>query len=164
MADLDTYLPEALVGSVKLRQPNADDVELILGYFDTLGDLSRRFFAPHPFDRENAEKICRDESECWYRVVAELDDRIVGYAWFAPFQEEPYPVVGIAISDDFHGRRLGGALMDVLTAEARARKLAGLRLTVFKDNDRGIRLYRSRGYVIVGDRNQHHVMDLNLTA
>lgn len=129
-------------------------------YFGSLGEVSRGFFHPHPFDREHAESICSASSPDIYRIVAEAGGEIVGYAWFAPSPMSPYPVVGIGVSDGFQGRGLGGALMDALSAEAVARGLAGLRLTVYKDNERGMRLYTSRGYVVVGEEGRQHVMDL----
>ncbi len=144
-----------------LRSPGPDDVCAVEAYFETLGEQTRAFFHPHPFDQQHAEHICHPEKEPEaFRIVAETAGRIVGYAWFSPSDKSPYPMVGIGISDDFQGKRLGGALMDALIAEAEQRGYAGLRLTVFKENERGVRLYRSRGYHIVGEKGQEHVMDL----
>ena len=160
MGELNRFLPEELRGEVVLRLPEADDVESMLSYFESLGEASRGFFHPHPFDRENAEKICADCPADAYRVVAECAGKIVGYAWFGPTKGSEYPSVGIGISDAFQGKRLGGALMDCLSCEARRRGLPGLRLTVYKNNERGIRLYGSRGYRIVGEEKGQHVMEV----
>lgn len=160
MSDLQRFLPESLRDSVVLRKLRCDDADKIEGYFKSLGEDSRGFFHPHPFDREQAEKICQDTEPGVYRIVAETGGRIVGYAWFSPWNESPMSAVGIGISDDFQGRRLGGALMDALTAEAKARKLPGLVLTVYKTNERGVRLYTSRGYRIVGEQGPQHIMEL----
>jgi ribosomal protein S18 acetylase RimI-like enzyme len=160
MSDPSRFLPDELRGSVILRAARCDDVERILDYFESLGETSRGFFHPHPFDRENAERICRDTSHCWYRVVAESDGRIVGFAWFAPWKDHECPVVGIGISDDFQGRRLGGALMDALIAEAKRRGLPGLRLSVYPQNERALKLYTSRGFRIVGQERKEHAMEL----
>lgn len=162
MADLQGLLPAGLRDSVVLREVNCGDIDRMVEYFESLGEQSRGFFHPHPFDREHAEDICRDDNPGAYRVVAEYDGRIVGYAWFNPWKHSPYCTVGIGVSDDFQGKRLGGALMDALEAEARARKLPGLRLTVYKTNERGVRLYASRGYQIVGEEGPQHVMELAL--
>lgn len=160
MTDLQQHLPTSLRDSVILRELECGDVDRVVDYFESLSEASRDFFHPHPFDRMNAEQICRDDAPGPYRIVAECDGRIVGYAWFAPPRDCPYPTVGIAISDDFQGKRLGGALMDALTAEARRRGHAGLRLTVYKTNERGVRLYTARGYKIVGEEGHQHIMDL----
>lgn len=160
MNDLSRFLPDNLKGSVLLRNPCAEDVEAMVRYFESLGDVSRKYFHPHPFDREHAERICLDNNADTFKVVAESDGEIVGYAWFGPSDKSPYPMVGIGVSDRFQGRRLGGALMDVLVHEARLRGLPGLRLTVYKENERAVRLYASRGFRIVGEHGEQHVMDL----
>ena len=155
-------MPPALKDSVVLREVECGDVERMIEYFDSLGERSRGFFHPHPFDAERAQEICGDKTPGAYRIVAECEGRIVGYAWFNPWKQSPFCTLGIAISDDFQGRGLGGALMDALEAEARARKLPGLRLTVYRTNERGVRLYVSRGYRIVGEEGPQHVMELSL--
>jgi len=158
--DLNQFLEDELRGEVVLRVPARDDVEKCLDYFSRLGEASRGFFHPHPFDSEHAELICRSENPEEFRVFAEYGGRIVGYAWFGVSNGFRFPVLGIGVSDDFQGRRLGGALMDALAAEARRRELPGLCLTVFRTNERGVRLYSSRGYRIVGEKGEEHVMEL----
>lgn len=158
--DLNDFLPEELRGQVCLRTPVQGDTHKCMDYFSRLGEVSRGFFHPHPFDLEHAELICRDDNPDEFRVFAEHEDRIVGYAWFGVSSRFKLPVLGIGVSDDFQGRRLGGALMDSLAAEARRRGLPGLCLTVFKTNERGVRLYSSRGYRIAGEKGEEHVMEL----
>ena len=143
-----------------LRRLSPDDTDKMMGYFESLGDDTRAHFHPHPFDLEHARSTCEDTTPECYRLVAEQDGKIVGYAWFAPAKDWKYPTVGIGISDNSQGKRLGGALMDALTAEAKQRGIPGLSLTVYKQNERGIRLYSSRGYKIVGEQGPQHVMDL----
>jgi ribosomal protein S18 acetylase RimI-like enzyme len=162
-APVEHLLPDNLRGTVVLRQPCPDDVEKMLGYFESLGNDTRAFFHPHDFDLEHAKAICGDTNPDCYRVVAEQNGEIVGYAWFAALKNWKYPTVGIGISDHFQGKRLGGALMDALAAEAKQRGLPGLSLTVYKQNERGIRLYASRGYRIVGEDGPQHVMELVLS-
>jgi ribosomal protein S18 acetylase RimI-like enzyme len=159
---LRDLLPPDLRESIVLRELNCGDTDRMMEYFESLGDQSRSFFHPHPFDRQHAEEICSDQATGAYRIVAESNGRIVGYAWFNPWKQSPYRTVGIAISDDFQGRGLGGALMDALEAEARRTQVPGLRLTVYKTNQRGVRLYSSRGYRIVGEEGPQHVMELRL--
>ena len=157
---MNRFLPEELKSSVNLRSPGPGDEDSVEDYFQSLGETSRAFFHPHPFDREHAEMICRDTDPAAFRMVAECGDRIVGCAWFSPSDKSPHPMVGIGVSDDFQGKRLGGAMLDALIAEAKTRRHAGLRLTVYKENERGVRLYQSRGCRIVGEKGPEHVMEL----
>ena len=144
-------MPENLRGEVTLREMTADDADLVENYFGRLSEQTVAFFHPHPFDRANAERVAATTAAPNLRIVAVFEGRIVGYAYFEPSRNSEMPTLGIGVSDDFHGKRLGGALMDALAGGAKERGWPGLRLTVFKDNERALRLYLSRGYKIIGD-------------
>lgn len=157
---MEDLLLKAL-GDVLVRSPHNDDEEAIMAYFESLGETSRGFFHPHPFDRNHARIICSELDENTYRLVAECGERIIGYAWFGPATDVTnYPTVGIGISDDYQGRGLGAALMVALSGEARIRGYTGLSLTVYKSNLRALRLYESCGYKVVGEMGEQHIMDL----
>lgn len=63
--------------------------------------------------------------------------------------------IGISIVKEFWGAGLGRALMECLIEWGQARGLRRLTLRVFDDNERGIKLYRSLGFIdeglLVGD-------------
>jgi RimJ/RimL family protein N-acetyltransferase len=69
---------------VLVRPLRADDVELLTAYFAHLSEASRRFYGPHRFDLETAERLCAsaDEPEA-VRFVALLGDKhdveMIGY-------------------------------------------------------------------------------------
>jgi len=159
--DFDQFLPATLTGGCRLRPLGPNDCDRMMDYFAGLGEVSRGFFHPHPFDRENAERICRDDDAGTFRLVAESEGRVIGYAWFSR-ASEGHATVGIGIADAYQGRGLGRSLMEALTAEARRRQLPGLRLTVYEDNERAVELYSSCGYRVVGREGRQHVMDLVL--
>jgi len=145
---------------IVVRNVTSEDEEKMVAYFESLGQASRDFFHPHPFDRENARRVCGSTDRQTFCVVAEHEDRIIGYAWFGMSEKSPYPMLGIGISDNAQGKGLGRILMDTLIEEARRRNHAGLRLTVYPNNDRAVRLYTNCGFKIVGEKGQEHVMDL----
>ncbi|MBN1401081.1 MAG: GNAT family N-acetyltransferase [Anaerolineae bacterium] len=67
-----------------VRPLRADDVELLSSYFAHLSETSRRFYGPHRFDRETAERLCADADEPEaVRFVALLegncDTEMIGY-------------------------------------------------------------------------------------
>jgi len=149
---------------VTLRLVALDDVERLLGFFAGLSEQSRYWFRPHGFDRDQAERIANDAcGPQTFRLVAVFDDRIIGYAWFEPFQTWPdIPTVGLGVVDEFHDRGLGRAMMRALIERAREIGCAGLRLSVCKDNPRAQHLYTSLGYRIDGetDDGKQHTMRL----
>jgi putative acetyltransferase len=87
------------------------------------------------------------------RIVAELDGRIVGCADVTrdKGRRSHVGVIGISVHDDFHGRRIGSAMMAALIEVADDwLDLKRLELTVQTDNAAAIRLYRKFGFEVEG--------------
>lgn len=156
--DWNRFLPDDLRAEVTIREVRPQDAQLLVEAFARLSERSVAFFHPHPFDRANAERIAETAGAPNLRLVGVSGGRVVGYAFFEP-SDADVPVVGIGVADEFQGRKLGGALMDALAAGAKARGWPGLRLTVFKTNERALRLYISRGYRIIGERGEEWIME-----
>ena len=135
----------------QIRHLRADDVDRVLRFFAALGPDSRTTFAPHAFDQENAERICRtSDGVDNVRLVAVEDDEIVGYCYFES-RDLHYPTVGLGIADHAQNRGLGQRLMAALIAEARRLGKPGLDLTVWKTNPRAQRVYTKAGYRFTGE-------------
>ena len=86
-------------------------------------------------------------------IVAVLDGRIVGCADVTQQKgrRSHVGVIGICVHDDFHGRRIGSAMMAALVEVADDwLDLKRLELKVHVDNERAIRLYRSFGFEVEG--------------
>jgi RimJ/RimL family protein N-acetyltransferase len=88
-------------------------------------------------------------------LVAAHGDEIVGYveAEGGPYRRtrhSAYLVIGVRSA--WHGRGLGGALLQAIERWARERGVRRLELTVRVDNKRAIRLYERAGYVTEGVR------------
>jgi putative acetyltransferase len=86
-------------------------------------------------------------------IVAVLDGRIVGCADVTQQKgrRSHVGVIGICVHDDFHGRRIGAAMMATLVAVADDwLDLQRLELKVHADNEPAIRLYRGFGFELEG--------------
>lgn len=86
-------------------------------------------------------------------IVAVLDGRIVGCADVTrdKGRRSHVGVIGICVHDDFHGRRIGSAMMAALVEVADDwLDLKRLELTVQIDNAPAIRLYRKFGFEVEG--------------
>jgi L-phenylalanine/L-methionine N-acetyltransferase len=86
-------------------------------------------------------------------IVAELDGRIVGCAHVTrdKGRRSHAGAIGIAVHDDFHGRRIGSAMMAALIEVADDwLDLKRLELKVHIDNEPAIRLYRKFGFEAEG--------------
>lgn len=133
-------------------------------YFAALGPASRTTFAPHPFDEENARRVCEtSDGQNNVRLVAVEEGEIVGYCYFES-RGLAYPLVGLAVADHAQNRGLGQRLMAALIGEACRLGKPGLELTVWKTNFRAQHVYRKAGYRIVGETENgvEYVMRLDL--
>lgn len=81
--------------------------------------------------------------------------RVVGYAGLARNPDEAY-VQNIAVVAEAQGRGTGAALLDALLAEAAADGLTAVGLEVRADNEPAQRLYRRRGFRVVGRRRGYY--------
>jgi ribosomal-protein-alanine N-acetyltransferase len=90
-----------------------------------------------------------------YYLVAEDDDKIVGYAGLLAAGEQG-DVLTIAVATARWGQGIGTELLDRLLAEAERRGSTEVFLEVRADNTRAQRLYRWRGFADVGVRRAYY--------
>jgi putative acetyltransferase len=109
-----------------------------------------------PYDRlDNWRKRMENPPEGMTAIVAVLDGRIVGSADVTQYKGRRSHVggIGVCVHDDFHGRRIGSALLAALIDAAdNWLALRRLELTVYVDNEPAIRLYKRFGFEVEGTR------------
>ncbi|MGY0216721.1 GNAT family N-acetyltransferase [Endozoicomonadaceae bacterium StTr2] len=90
-----------------------------------------------------------------YHYVAEIDGQLVGHIVFDNFQNPRRRHVasfGLAVKDEYQNRGVGSALMEAVTDLAdNWLNLRRIELTVFTDNESGIRLYKKFGFKVEGE-------------
>lgn len=156
--------------TVVVRHIERDDYDRVLRYFDGLGETTRKYFCPHPFDDKHARMIVETSNRSdTVRLGAFADSAagpLVGYFYYEPSETMRYPHVGCGIVDTFHDQGLGKILMNALVAEARRNGMPGLWLCVDKPNYRALHLYSKAGYRIIGGtrRPSHYDMVLDFAA
>jgi ribosomal-protein-alanine N-acetyltransferase len=87
--------------------------------------------------------------------VAELQDRIVGYAacWTVIDQSE---LGNVAVVPEARGRGIGGALVDAVVERVKERGAHELFLEVRESNHVAQAIYRDRGFTVVGRRRSYY--------
>jgi GNAT superfamily N-acetyltransferase len=143
--------------SVIVRPLRADDTDLIYGHFCDLSARSRAKFRPHEFTVDVARSFTCDSGLSdpdLKRFIAIVEKKGVkfaaGYSFLTSWQEE-YPWVGITVGDKWQGKSVGKSLLDYMIMVARQNGRKGLHLNTKKNSIAGLKLYKSCGFVIIGE-------------
>ena len=132
-------------------------------FFDRLAGAGvDRYFHPHPFTREEAERRARYTGQDLYYALLDGGE-IAGYGMLRGWDEGyEVPALGIAVDPALQGQGYGRILMQFLHAAARARGAKAVRLKVYGDNTPALALYQSLGYVFQHEEGGQRVGILNL--
>ncbi|MBC7328277.1 GNAT family N-acetyltransferase, partial [bacterium] len=136
------------MSEVQIRELKNTDADLLGNLLESLSPQTESFFHPYPLTRDSAFQFAKREDI--FCLVAEINGEIIGYTWWEP-RVEDIPTVGICISDKYQGKGIGKKLLEKLIDEAKRQNKMGLRLTVMKDNNKAISLYKKLGFYIIGE-------------
>lgn len=158
---------------IRFRILRPDDAELLGDFFTGLSDRTRGLFAPHPFTREEARKLCErigeDPTLRFVGVASEEGtERIVAYfllvlgindrdrrryaEYGIELTDESDCEVAPCVADPYQGRRLGGLMMRrILQVACRLGRTRAILLGgVQAPNKRAVRFYRKFRFRQVG--------------
>ena len=141
----DDYL-----SGVSIRGFGDGDKDLINAFFDQMGGESRAFFNRGDGNRAYAMRFFGGEAANNRYYLAESGGRMVGYV-FLYEMDTAVPWLGIAVSEDFKGKRLGQKLIEHVVEVARAENKGGILLTTHTANFRAQALYERCGFKFMGD-------------
>ena len=129
---------------------------------DVFGDIDRTFFRPHPFTREQAQRIARRTGQDVYALLL-VDERPVAYGMLRGWDEGyDTPSLGIATRTAEQRKGYGRALMRELHKEASRRGADRIRLRVHRDNPPARHLYETLHYRYQGVERGELMMLLDL--
>jgi L-amino acid N-acyltransferase YncA len=90
------------------------------------------------------------------RIVAELLDRVIGWAALGPVSSRwSYRGVGessVYVARDHHGRGVGHALMEQLIEESEGAGIWTIQTSIFPENAASLKLHNTVGFRVVGVR------------
>lgn len=139
---------------ITIRHVEAKDSEAVHQIF--LGERVIWGTMRLPHDALDNTRRRLESGEGSIRLVAELNEEVVGFAELLTFPNVPrHRHVGevnlIAVRDDRHGRGIGRKLMQALVDLAdQWLQISKLNLLVWQDNHGAIHLYRQFGFEIEG--------------
>jgi len=139
---------------IAIRRLAPGDAPALAAFYNALSASSKRTFDPlgATTAAPPCEAIVNDnqpDADAKYDLVAVDGPRIVGWSFVWDLHGAE-PVFGLAVADDYHGRKLGSALMDAVLSAMRERGLESIYLTVVRDNVKAWTLYERRGFVKYG--------------
>ncbi len=143
---------------VRLRQCRLDDRALLLRGFERLSVESRymRFMAPMPALNDAMLDYLTILDHHDHEAILALDERSgegLGVARYVRSRTRPEVAeVAVTVIDDWHGRGLGTALMDLLAARARDEGIRALTAMMLASNQAMISLLEHLGEVRLIDR------------
>ncbi len=148
---------------IVIRRISAEDIVALGDFFIALaGDVeSVQFFHPHPFTLEFAHELCVRAAISGDRYyVACFQDRVIGYMMLRGWDEGyTVPSFGVCNHPALRDVGLGQALLVHAVQESRLARASQLRLTVFKNNERAVHVYRKFGFLF-HDKNERELVGL----
>jgi ribosomal protein S18 acetylase RimI-like enzyme len=125
--------------------------EALVRFHDKLSSHSREKFWPHSYDAATIARLAARDVRGDDRIyVLRAAEDVVGYFFLWEFQD-PVPVLGIGLADEWQGQGLGPRMIGVLVDDARATGRTGIDLTTMITNERAFRLYERVGFVGCGE-------------
>ena len=150
---------------VVVRPVRRDDWELLLAGFERLGPRSRyqRFLAPMAELTEDDVSYLTDVDHHDHEALAAIDPVTgdgVGVARFIRCADRPDTAeAAVTVIDDWQGRGLGTALLDLLAERARAEGIVRFTALLLAENRDMLEVLEAIGPLNVVDRAERHDRD-----
>lgn len=144
-----------------VRSYDPDDYEGLVAMYETFDPARRAQGLPPqtPARLESWLEIVLEEGK---HVVAALDGRIVGHAFYTPVAHEE-PELAVFVHQAFHDRGIGTELCKHVIAFAAAGGHDALVLDVEKHNRAAVHVYRTLGFEATDRRGREMHMRLSLS-
>ena len=153
--DIVSLYDNVNMDEILIRELIADDLPLLLEFFDQMAGDTRAMFNRNDVNRlrviEHFNKEVDDDQVYFGAIVKSPDggEKLVGYV-FAWDVNTCLPWLGIAVREDWKGHHLGRRLLTHLDQWALQNKMGGLMLTSVPANIRAHSLYERMGFQYYG--------------
>ena len=137
-------------GGAAIRPIRPDDADLLIDFFETLGQESRyfRFFrVKNSLEPSEIKYFTTVDYNERMALVAIVGGKMVGVGRYDIASDSSTTAeVAFAVADDQQGRGLGTELLQLLTAHARGHGVERFRAFVLPENRQMMRVFRNSGY------------------
>ncbi len=135
------------MADVTIRQADRNDVEAIYSI--------EKLCFPDPWSREALIYELEENPRAFY-IVAELDEKVVGYAGMWWVVDEGH-ITNVAVMPGYRNRRIGQGIIDVLIEFTSEKGIRHHTLEVRRSNEAAIRLYEKSGFRTEGIRKGYYL-------
>jgi RimJ/RimL family protein N-acetyltransferase len=141
------------------RSVKKDDVNDLYTLLNELPAAERKFFHPHPFDRQTITEICSSAQDHYFVMVHH--EKIIGYSFLRLFGY-PTPSFGCCIRGEYQGKGYGPVLTQWTINKAKELGYHRVILKVYKENVAALKIYKTMGFTIIGDTedNKQYKMEI----
>ncbi|NLY48472.1 MAG: tRNA (adenosine(37)-N6)-threonylcarbamoyltransferase complex dimerization subunit type 1 TsaB [Clostridiales bacterium] len=124
-----------------IRDMTVNDVDEVYG-------IEKETFS-EPWSRASFTESLSDPNNTY--LVAEADDKIVGYCGFWGIAGEGH-ICNVAVRQEYRNREIGYTMLKELIARAKSKGIASMTLEVRSSNQPAINLYKKLGFTEAGTR------------
>ncbi|MET8779658.1 GNAT family N-acetyltransferase [Nocardia sp. NPDC050713] len=110
-------------------------------------------FADHAYPYTALRQLFDLHGSHW--VVAELDDRVCGYALVGLGSRSRGWVMGLAVATQYRGRRIGRGLLERAVHSCRTAAADSVYITVRPSDQLATNLYKTAGFEVTGHEDQY---------
>ena len=135
--------------NIRIRAFTHDDKRLVEDFFNQMSGETRAFFDRNEGNRGTALRFFDKSVKHTDYFLAEYEGKMVGYV-FLWDMDSSVPWLGIAVHDDFKGKKLGRKLMAFAVQYATEKRKGGILLTTHVANIRALALYERCGFLYLG--------------
>ena len=149
------------IKTLTIRPFELGDSAMVTEFFDQMGGETRALFNRGDGNRRSAMGYFDGlDGDGIVRFAAvDPEGKMAGYVFLWDVGKL-VPWLGIAVREEWKGRRLGGALLEHAAGWARARGCGGILLTTAQGNLRGQALYERCGFERLGIHSSGEVLYL----
>lgn len=143
--------------SLIFKTIDKDDIKELYELLNGLTNQSKRFFHPHPFDKETIAEICTSNKD--YYFVMRLKNILIGYSFLRLFGHK-IPSFGCCIRNGYENKGYGTILTELTLNKAKDYKFEKVILKLYKQNIVAFNIYKKIGFNVVS--NDRHSTEIKM--
>jgi len=147
--------------SLIIRKIQKNDINSLFNLLHNLSDTSKRFFRPHPIDKQTIKEICTSGKDHYFVML--LNNTMIGYSFLRLFGHTT-PSYGCCIDSQFEQKGYGSILTKWTIKTAKQLGYPKVMLKVYTENKIALNMYIKIGFepVDTGSNTKEIIMEYKI--